>query len=118
MVKVLVVDDDRSTVRLLHTLLELDGFAVVSVGLGAEVLGAIEQHQPDIMLLDYHLTDMHGVEIVRALRAMPQYQAFPIVIASGLDVEDEVIRAGASAFLVKPYDPGELPNVFHRLLGT
>lgn len=117
MAKVLVVDDDRNTVRLLHTLLELDGFEVVSAVRGGDVLGMMKAHQPDIVLMDYHLTDTDGIEVVKQLRAMPQYATLPIVMASGLDVEAEALAAGASRFLAKPYEPPELPRVFNELLG-
>lgn len=117
MAKVLVVDDDRNTVRLLHTLLELDGFDVVSALRGSDVMPAMEAHHPDIVLMDYHLTDMDGIEVVKMLRAMPAYAHIPIVMASGLDVEYEALEAGASCFLAKPYEPPELPRVFNELLG-
>lgn len=119
MVKVLIVDDDRTTVRLLQTLLELDGFEVEVAPRGADVVPIAEKFQPDIFLMDYHLSDMDGVEIVRDLRggaAAGKFSKTPIVVASGLDVEDEVIEAGANAFMVKPFEPEDLPPLFNRLI--
>ncbi len=116
MAKVMIVDDDRTTVKLLQTLLELDGFDVTTVGVGGEVVEAANKTQPDIFLMDYHLTDMDGVEILRELRAGGPFQNTPIVMTSGLDVEDEVMEAGANAFLVKPFEPDELPKLFNNLI--
>ncbi|KXK20116.1 MAG: response regulator receiver protein [Chloroflexi bacterium OLB15] len=116
MPKVLIVDDDRTTVKLLQTLLELDGFEVSSALKGADVLITVEQSRPDIMLIDYHLSDMDGVEVIRQLRKHDGYASMPIVMASGLDVQEEAIGAGASLFLVKPFEPGELPRLFNKLL--
>lgn len=119
MAKILIVDDDRTTVKLLQTLLELDGYEVGVAPRGADVLPTALEFQPDIFLMDYHLSDIDGVEIVRDLRGGAGGGAFvktPIVVASGLDVEDEVIEAGANAFLVKPFEPEDLPPLFNRLI--
>ncbi len=112
----MIVDDDRNTVKLLQTLLELDGFDVVVAGRGGDVIPAAEQAVPDIFLMDYHLSDMDGVDVLRELRAHSQFANTPIIMTSGLDVSDEVMEAGASTFLVKPFEPGDLPALFSRLL--
>lgn len=116
MSKVLIVDDDVTIVKLLRTLLELDGFEVYSAARGGEVMNQANQCQPDIFLIDYHLTDMDGTEVVERLRADPIFRDKPIVVASGLDVEDEVIKAGATAFMVKPFEPSDLPILFNQLI--
>lgn len=116
MVKVLIVDDDRNTVKLLQTLLELDGFDVATAPRGADVIPTAEQTNPDIFLMDYHLSDMDGVDVVRELRVHPTFSNTPIVMTSGLDVEDEVIEAGANKFIIKPFEPGDLPIIFNSLI--
>ncbi|PJF29393.1 MAG: response regulator [Phototrophicales bacterium] len=114
--KVMIVDDDRTTVKLLQTLLELDGFDIVVAHRGGDVIGLAEQTHPDIFLMDYHLNDMHGVEVLRHLRAHPTFANVPVVMTSGLDVSEEVMAAGASAFLVKPFEPEDLPILFNRFI--
>ncbi len=116
MSKVLIVDDDRTTVTLLKTLLELDGFEIYVAGRGGDVMGVLEQSHPDIILMDYHLSDVDGVEILRELRAGGDFANIPIVMTSGLDVEEEVMEAGANDFLVKPFEPSDLPELFNRLI--
>ncbi len=112
----MVVDDDRTTVKLLQTLLELDGFEVKVAPRGADVIPFANEFKPDIFLMDYHLTDMDGVEVLREMRAGGPFQSTPIVMTSGLDVEAEVMEAGANAFLVKPFEPEDLPILFNRLI--
>jgi DNA-binding response OmpR family regulator len=117
--KVMIVDDDRTTVKLLQTLLELDGFEIFVAPRGGDVIPLAEKVHPDIFLMDYHLSDMDGIEVLRDLRqgaANGQFIKTPIVVASGLDVGDEVLEAGANAFLVKPFEPDELPDLFNRLI--
>jgi len=115
--KIMIVDDDRTTVKLLQTLLEMDGFEVVVAGRGEAALEAVHADTPDLMLVDYHLTDMHGIEVVSRLRANNQFARLPIVMTSGLDMQDEALAAGANAFLIKPFEPSRLAALFHDLLG-
>jgi DNA-binding response OmpR family regulator len=103
---------------LLQTLLNLDGFDVVLAARGADVLPKAAEEAPDVFLIDYHLNDAHGTEIVAALRADARFAATPIVMTSGLNVEDEALKHGANRFLVKPFDPGALSSIFHALIGT
>lgn len=116
MAKLLIVDDDKTTVDLLQMLLEMDGFEIRSVGRGADVPQLVDEFQPDVILMDYHLSDMEGVDVLRDLRANDQYKTLPIVMASGRDVEDEVIAAGANKFVLKPPEPDELAPLFNSLI--
>jgi DNA-binding response OmpR family regulator len=113
----MIVDDDRTTVKLLQTLLELDGFEISVAPRGGDVIPLANKVIPDIFLMDYHLSDMDGVDVLRELRANGPFVNTPIVMTSGLDVETEVMEAGANAFLVKPFEPDDLPTLFHRLIG-
>jgi CheY-like chemotaxis protein len=114
--KIMIVDDDRITVSLLQTLLELDGFEVVIVPRGLQVLEKALLEHPDIFMLDYNLSDTTGVEVVRILRATSEFAKTPIVIASGLNAEDEVLAAGANAFLIKPLDTELLSTTLLKFL--
>ena len=113
---ILIADDDRTTVRLLQTLLEMDGYRVFSVQRGSDVPAAIAEKQPDLLLMDYRLIDIDGLEVIRRLRAEPEVPRLPIVMASGMDVGDEAKEAGATAFLVKPFEPDALSALFSTLL--
>lgn len=116
MAKVMLVDDDRTTIKLIQTLLELDGFEVATAVSGRAGIQLAETFQPEVVLLDYHLTDMTGVDVVHELRANG-FKDLPIIITSGLDVSDETIKAGANKFLLKPFEPDELPNLLRELIG-
>lgn len=117
MPKVLIVDDERTTVRLLRTILELDGFEVVTASRGEEALALIREQQPDVMLIDYHLADMKGVEVLARLRADEYFARLPVVMTSGLDHQEEALAAGANHFLIKPFEPSQLSAIFRDLVG-
>jgi DNA-binding response OmpR family regulator len=115
--KVLIVEDDRTTVKLLKTLLELDGFEVASATSGHTGVEMAQAARPDIILVDYHLSDIAGVDLVKQVRAIPALTTVPIVVTSGLNVQDEALQAGANSFLVKPFEPGTLAPLFYSLIG-
>jgi two-component system, OmpR family, alkaline phosphatase synthesis response regulator PhoP len=114
--KVMLVDDDKTTITLLQMLLSLDGFDVVTAGRGSEVMPLARSEMPELFMIDYHLNDMVGADVVRTLRADPNFAKTPIVIASGMNVESEVMKAGATLFLVKPLEPAHLGKTFQRLI--
>lgn len=118
MPKVMIVDDDRTTVTLLQTLLSLDGFDVVAVPRGLDVLAQARHERPDVFLVDYHLSDISGTQLIHQLRADAEFGKTPIVMASGLNVESEARGAGANVFLVKPFEPNNLVTIFNQLLGV
>lgn len=112
----MIVDDDRTTVTLLQTLLEMDGFDVTLCPRGGDVLPKARTERPDLVLMDYHLADMKGLDVLAALRADPDFASLPIVMTSGLDVSRECEAAGADRFLIKPFEPGKLATLFNQLI--
>lgn len=116
MAKIMIVEDDPTSVKLLRILLEeVHGHEVAIARRGSEVLALALQTPPDVFLVDYHLMDMDGVTLIKSLRATPAFAKTPIVMASGLDVEQEALAAGANSFLTKPYEPDDLAQLFLTL---
>jgi DNA-binding response OmpR family regulator len=113
---VLIVDDDRTTVGLLKTLLELDGFSVEAVPDSATGCKVALNIVPDAFLVDFHLADSEGTDFVRWLRAQEPFGQTPVVMASGMEREDAAVSAGANHFLIKPFDPSDLVDVLKKLL--
>jgi len=117
--RILIVEDDVTSVKLLKILLEeVHGFQVSVARRGAEAIPLAIETKPDVFMIDFHLTDIDGIELVKSLRSTPQFAKTPIVMASGLDVGDEAIKAGATSFMTKPYEPDELANMFKKLTAS
>jgi DNA-binding response OmpR family regulator len=112
----MIVEDDQTSVKLLKILLEeVHGYEVSVARRGADVIPLASEVNPDVFLVDYHLLDMNGIDLVRSLRGDARFEKTPIVMASGLDVSDEALKAGATSFLTKPYEPDDLSNLFAKL---
>jgi DNA-binding response OmpR family regulator len=116
MSKVLIVDDDRTMVSLLKILLEMDGFEVVNISIGGQLLDKVRLEKPDLILMDVFLADSDGTEILKRLRGSSDIADVRVVMTSGMDVADQCMDAGADDFLLKPYTPEQLMKVIQENL--
>ncbi len=109
--KILVVDDDMDTLRLVGLMLERQGYTILAATSGQQALTMAKKEKPTLVLLDIMLPDIDGVEVARHLRADPATQSTLIVMFTAKSqVEDKLdgFEAGADAYLVKPIQPREL----------
>lgn len=111
MPKVLLAEDDRTMVSLLKTLLKMEGFEVVALDVNTDVPAAVLQENPDALLMDVHLGQQSGMNIVQAIRKNPALAHVRIVMTSGLNVKEECLKHGANHFLLKPFMPDDLIKV-------
>lgn len=119
MAKVLLVDNDSTTVSLLKMLLELDGHAVADCSQAAEVLETIALEEPDLVLMDVFLSGgdgLDGLDVLRQIRANPITARLPIVMTSGMELSEQCAQAGANSFLLKPYTPEQLATTMKQSL--
>lgn len=117
---ILVVDDDAGLRTLLGDTLEAEGYRVLSVASARAARTALEREPPDLMLLDLHLPDGNGPELVAAMQALPS--AVPLIVVTGQGDEKvavEVMRRGALDYVMKDALMLELlPTVVRRALET
>jgi len=107
-VRVLVVDDDRSNLKLTAFLLREEGYAVFTADNGQEALRLIDEKTPDLLILDVMMPGMDGWEVTRHLR---RNSNLPIIILSAKgETSDRVygLDLGADDYLAKPFEPAEL----------
>jgi CheY-like chemotaxis protein len=112
MLKILLADDDYTMVALLKTLLSMEGYQVATLmDKSGDILENIRLAKPDVLLIDIYLGDRNGLDIVRQIRQMPDFDRIKIIMASGIDKTEECLAAGADIFLLKPYMPNELFDI-------
>jgi len=111
MPKVLLAEDDFTMVSLLKTLLKMEGYDVVALDVNANVPDAVERENPDSLLMDVHLGQQSGMDIVQAIRQNPALSNIRIVMTSGLNMKEECLQSGANYFLLKPFMPDDLLKV-------
>ncbi|MGD0192219.1 MAG: PleD family two-component system response regulator [Rhizomicrobium sp.] len=109
--RVLVVDDILSNVKLLEAKLSAEYFEVVTAYNGLEALAKVEDHEPDIVLLDVMMPGMDGFEVCRRIKHNPKCAHIPVIMVTALDQPSDRImglEAGADDFLTKPVDDAAL----------
>jgi two-component system phosphate regulon response regulator PhoB len=107
----LVVEDDESLATLLRYNMEKEGFEVGVAEDGELALVMTDERQPDLVILDWTLPKVSGIEICRRLRQRPTTQNVPIIMLTARGDETERVRGldtGADDYVTKPFDMGEL----------
>lgn len=117
MKKVLIVDDEFSIVETLAEILAWEGYATASAPNGEAALRAIAAARPDLILLDYMMPVMDGVQLLRALRADASLASIPVVMMTAAPLGISDADRCWDALLVKPFDAEQLVRTIHRLLG-
>ena len=117
MAKILIIEDDMTMFSLLTTLLQMEGFDVAGVRDWRKIIETVHAESPDLVLMDYVLPDVDGIEVMKRIRAQPNLSSLKIMLTSGMDVSEECIEAGADSFLQKPYTPDQLMDLININLG-
>ncbi|MDX9992566.1 MAG: response regulator [Anaerolineales bacterium] len=116
MPKIMLAEDDPTMLKLLKTLMHLEGFESVSLDPDENVLAAVAREAPDVLLLDVHLSQGNGLDFLRQMRADARFDNLIVLMASGMSLREECLAAGANQFLLKPFMPDVLIDGIHSLL--
>jgi two-component system, OmpR family, response regulator MtrA len=119
MTKILIAEDDEEIRELLLFKLRNVGFDAYGVEDGEAALTMAESILPDVIVLDWMMPRMNGLDACAALRSNPKFRALPIMLLTAKGQESDVERgftAGADDYVVKPFSPRELVHRIEALL--
>ncbi|WP_269514163.1 phosphate regulon transcriptional regulator PhoB [Brevundimonas subvibrioides] len=108
---ILVMEDEDALATLLQYNLEKEGYDVVVAADGEEGLVQIDERQPDLVLLDWMLPKVSGIEVCRRLRGRPETRNLPVIMLTARGEESDRVRGldtGADDYLTKPFSMTEL----------
>jgi pilus assembly protein CpaE len=117
--KILVVDDDLDSLKLIGLMLQRNGYEVIAANAGNQALTRALNDQPDLIILDVMMPDMNGYEVSRRLRKNPSTQNIPIIMFTAKTLIDDKVagfEAGADDYLTKPTHPAELASRVKAIL--
>lgn len=120
-ITILIVDDDVFQRNLINSLLRSENYHVLFAATGSEALSVLRTKRPDVILMDVMMPNIDGIETTRRLKAMPQFSNIPVIMVTGDSEGDVVIKslkAGASNFVVKPFNSTTLIAKINFVLGT
>jgi two-component system, chemotaxis family, chemotaxis protein CheY len=116
---VMTVDDSASLRQMVSVVLRGGGYEVVEAVNGVDALAKLEGQELQLVLTDVNMPEMDGLELTRQLRAKPQYKFVPIVLLtteSAADKKQEGKAAGATGWIVKPFNPDQLLAVVKKVV--
>ena len=116
---ILTVDDSPSIRQMLAYVLTSNGYHVIEAEDGQQALELAQQSQADLVLTDQNMPKMDGISLIKALRGLPAYQKIPIMMLtteSSQALKQQGREAGATGWMVKPFDPEKLLEMLKRAL--
>ena len=120
MAQILAVDDSPSMRALVESALRSAGHDVTPACDGVEALEIAQRQRVQLVLADVNMPNMDGITLVRRLRALPEYKFVPILMLTteiNPDRKREAKSAGATGWLVKPFDPTQLLSTISKVIG-
>lgn len=121
MAKILIVDDDHETIKLLESIVRSKGHEPFSVSESKNAIKAVETIMPDIILLDIMMAEINGIAICKLIKSSPDLNHIPVVMVSALNDEGskkDAYNAGANEFLTKPIYPNEFMRRINEMLAA
>ena len=118
--KVLLVDDNEITLKLVSNILESEGYRIITGNNGLEALKLALQEKPDLIVTDYLMPEMDGMMLIKKLKSQLATRYIPVIMLTSeedADSEVSVIGAGADDYLIKPVNPKTFLARANRLLG-
>ncbi|HDY85410.1 hypothetical protein LCGC14_0713200 [marine sediment metagenome] len=120
MAKILAVDDSASMRQMVAFTLKAAGHTVVEAADGKQALDIAKTQSFDAVLTDVNMPIMDGLTLTKELRALPNFKFTPILVLTteaGMDKKQEGRAAGATGWLVKPFNPEQLLATIRKVLG-
>lgn len=120
--KILFVDDSGLLRRSMVKMAKDSGFKTLEAENGAEALARLRKYSPaiDLVVLDWNMPIMDGLEVLKKMKADPDYAKIPVLMATADGVQEDVvqaIQAGAAGYLVKPFKTEALIGKISEILG-
>jgi two-component system, chemotaxis family, chemotaxis protein CheY len=116
--KILTVDDSRTILAMLSATLTKAGFETVQAEDGIEGLDALDQYNPDVIITDINMPRLDGFGFIERVRRDDKYRAIPILVLtteSDAQKKERARKAGATGWIVKPFDPTKLIDAIGRV---
>ncbi len=116
--KILTVDDSRTMRDMLRMVLEGAGYDIVQAVDGLHGLEVLEQEAPDVVITDINMPRLDGFGFIEGARKTKRFRAIPILVLtteSDSEKKSRARRAGATGWIVKPFDPAGLVNIVQRV---
>ena len=117
--KILIVEDNPQNMRLFEMTLRSKGYRLLTATDGEKALDMATRDKPDLIIMDIYLPKVSGLEVTKRLRQMPAFNHVPIIAVTAHAMKgdkEKIIEAGCDAYLPKPINTRQLPEVVTEML--
>lgn len=117
---ILVVDDNKDTLKIVSKMLQAEGFEVMVERNGKDGLARARETLPDLVIMDIMMPEMTGIEALEQLRASPQTSRIPVILLTAKSLDEDMLtgyRVGADYFMTKPFTAKQLLYGVNLVLG-
>ena len=119
MSKVIVIDDEPFILMMIEDKLRMGGIGVTTLRESKKALSVIKEVGPDLVILDWMMPELSGVDLCRAMKADPELKDIPVILltAKGQDADKKLgLSCGAAMFVTKPFSPKALLDTVNSVL--
>ncbi len=120
MTKVIMTVDDSASIRqMIAFMLKSEGYDVIEAEDGVDALAKLEERTADLILTDLNMPNMNGIELIKNLRTNDTYRFTPIMLLTTVSQEEKKLegkRAGATGWIVKPFNSDQLSACIRKVL--
>jgi two-component system chemotaxis response regulator CheY len=116
---ILTVDDSRTMLEMLRAALSDLGYRVIQAADGLDGLERLEEESPDVIITDFNMPGLDGPGFIERVRQDPRHRGTPILVLTtetGSAEKDRARRAGATGWIVKPFEPAKLSDAIRRVM--
>ena len=117
--RVLIVDDSRSLRRMVYAALAQDDYEILEGQDAEQALAVAQASPPDLVITDINMPGMDGLSLIRSLRALPEFRFAPVLVLTtewGEEMKRRGLAAGATGWIVKPFNPEQLRRLVGQFL--
>jgi two-component system phosphate regulon response regulator PhoB len=117
--KILVIDDEPFILMMLEDKLKRSGFAVITSRESVNALELVRKERPDLIVLDWMMPEISGIEICRQLKADPELSSIPVFMLTAKGQEEDEkkgMKTGANRYITKPFSPKALVEIIEKEL--
>jgi DNA-binding response OmpR family regulator len=117
--KILVIDDEPFILMMLEDKLKRSGFAVITSRESVNALELVRKERPDLIVLDWMMPEISGIEICRQLKADPELSSIPVFMLTAKGQEEDEkkgMKYGANRYITKPFSPKALVDIIEKEL--
>ncbi len=116
---IMIVDDNPDIIAIAKTILEVNGYVVITANSGQELFSRLEEHKPDLIFLDVMMPHMGGLEVLTRLKGTPDLSSIPVILLTAKAQYEDVLggyKLGADYYITKPFNGTQMINGINLIL--